>query len=129
MDLANPTVSDGKFEAMLWVHKANHDQFNSVWASETPVGVAMPRASQEEIAKVQPGASAQAVLFDPAAAGRVAGSRRRGGVEHERHRVRLAAPGIPGGLVGRDQEGLTAPIVSLPIQGTVATTASSPRVD
>jgi hypothetical protein len=26
VDLANPTVSDGKFKAMLWVHKANHNQ-------------------------------------------------------------------------------------------------------
>ena len=38
VDLANPTVSDGKFKAMLWVHKANHNQFNSVWASGDPTG-------------------------------------------------------------------------------------------
>src|SRR5215207_8793772 len=43
VDLANPTVSDGKFKSMLWVHKANHNQFNSVWAPETPPGAAMPR--------------------------------------------------------------------------------------
>jgi hypothetical protein len=66
VDLANPTVSDGKFRAMLWVHKANHNQFNSIWASETPPGIAMPRASQEEIAKVHLGALAQAVLLDRA---------------------------------------------------------------
>ena len=66
VDLANPTVSDGKFKAMLRAHKANHNQFNSIWASETPVGVAMPRASQEEIAKVHLGALAQAVLLDRA---------------------------------------------------------------
>ena len=66
VDLANPTVSDGKFKAMLWVHKANHNQFNSIWASETAPGVAMPRASQEEIAKVHIGALAQAVLLDRA---------------------------------------------------------------
>src|SRR5262249_51627629 len=64
VDLANPTVSDGKFKAMLWVHKANHNQFNSIWASETAPGVAMPRASQEEIAKVHLGALAQLVLLD-----------------------------------------------------------------
>ena len=49
VDLANPTVSDGKFKAMLWVHKANHNQFNSIWASETAPGVAMPRASQKRL--------------------------------------------------------------------------------
>ena len=57
---------DGKFKAMLWVHKANHNQFNSIWASETPPGVAMPRATQEEIAKVHLGALAKAVLLDRA---------------------------------------------------------------
>src|SRR5262245_21700371 len=66
VDLANTTVSDGKFKAMLWVHKANHNQFNSIWASETAPGVAMPRASQDEIAKVHLGALAQAVLLDRA---------------------------------------------------------------
>src|SRR5215470_7387212 len=49
--------------AMLWVHKANHNQFNSIWASETAPGVAMPRASQEEVAKVHFGALAQALLL------------------------------------------------------------------
>ena len=66
VDLANPTVSDGKFKAMLSVHKANHNQFNSIWAPETAPGVAMPRASQEEVAKVHLGALAQALLLDRA---------------------------------------------------------------
>src|SRR5262249_9614982 len=61
VDLANPTVSDGKFKAMLWVHKANHNQFNSVWAAESAPGAAMPRPSQERIAKVHLGALAFAV--------------------------------------------------------------------
>src|SRR6516225_4330116 len=36
VDLANPTVSDGKLKALLWVLGANHNQFNSTWPTETP---------------------------------------------------------------------------------------------
>ena len=60
VDLANPTVSSGQWKAMLWVYNANHNQFNSIWLSEA---AAMPRASQEQIAKVHFGALAQAVLL------------------------------------------------------------------
>ena len=121
VDLANPTVSDGKFKAMLWVHKANHNQFNSIWASETPVGVAMPRASQEEIAKVHLGALAQAVLLDraeyldvlrdhgAAVAWDPAGTEF---VSQYQDPERV--------FVQHNQEGLAAPVVSLPVQGTVA---------
>jgi len=121
VDLANPTVSDGKFKAMLWVHKANHNQFNSIWASETPVGVAMPRASQEEIAKVHLGALAQALLLDRAEYLEVL--RDHG----------AAVAWDPAGtefvsqyqdpervFVQHNQESLGAPVVSLPVQGTVA---------
>ncbi len=121
VDLANPTVSDGKFKAMLWVHKANHNQFNSIWASETPPGVAMPRTSQEQVARVHLGALAQAVLL-----------------EHREYMDVLrdhgaAAEWDPVGtdfvsqyqdperiFVQHNQEGLTPPVVSLPVQGTVA---------
>ena len=121
MDLANPTVSDGKFKAMLWVHKANHNQFNSIWASETAPGVAMPRASQEQIAKVHLGALAQAVLLDRpeyldvlrdhGAAGEwdPAGTEF---VSQYRDPERV--------FVQHNQEGLTPPVVSLPVQGSVA---------
>src|SRR5215813_12045743 len=121
VDLANPTVSDGKFKAMLWVHKANHNQFNSIWASETAAGVAMPRASQEEIAKVHLGALAQAVLLDraeyldvlrdhgAAVAWDPAGTEF---VSQYQDPERL--------FVQHNQEGLAAPVVSLPVQGTVA---------
>ena len=120
VDVANPTVSDGKFKAMLWVHKANHNQFNSIWASETAVGVAMPRASQEKIARVHLGAVAQAVLlgrteymdvlrdhgaaaaFDPAGAELVS-------QYQDPERI----------FVQHHQEGLAAPVVSLPVQGNV----------
>jgi len=121
VDLANPTVSDGKFKAMLWVHKANHNQFNSIWASETPPGVAMPRASQEEVAKVHLGALAQAVLLDraeyldvlrdhgAAVAWDPAGTEF---VSQYQDPERV--------FVQHNQESLAAPVVSLPVQGTVA---------
>jgi hypothetical protein len=121
VDPANATVSDGKFKAMLWVHKANHNQFNSVWASETPVGVAMPRESQEQIARVHLGALAQAVLLD---------RREYLAVLHDHG---AAAAWDPSGsefvsqyqdpervFVQHNQEGLAPPVVSLPVQGSVA---------
>ena len=122
VDLANPTVSDGKFRAMLWVHKANHNQFNSIWASETPPGVAMPRASQEEIARVHLGALAQATLLDKAEYMDV--------LRDHGAAVAWAPAGTefvsqfqdPARLfIEHNQEGLTTPVVSLPVQGTVAT--------
>src|SRR5579864_450132 len=64
VDLANPTVSDGKLKALLWVYGANHNQFNTIWASETAPGFAMPRPSQEQIAKVHFGALTRALLLD-----------------------------------------------------------------
>src|SRR5262249_1206617 len=122
VDLANPTVSDGKFKAMLWVHKANHNQFNSIWASETAPGVAMARPSQEQIAKVHLGALALAVLLGRAEYLDVL--RDHG----------AAVPWDPAGtefvsqyqdptriFVQHNQEGIGAPVVSLPVQGTVAT--------
>ena len=117
VDLANPTVSDGKFKAMLWVHKANHNQFNSVWAPD----VAMPRSNQEQIARVHLGALALAVLLD----------RREYFAVLRDHAV--ATAWNPAGtelvsqyqdpqrvFVQHNQEGLGPPVVSLPVQGTVA---------
>jgi hypothetical protein len=120
--LANPTVSDGKWKALLWVHKANHNYFNGVWAAEGgSAAVSMTRASQEQIAKVQFGALAQFVLLS--------------GTEYlavlKDHRV--AGPWFPSGVelisqyqdpdrffVQHHQEGVTPPQVSLPVQGTAA---------
>jgi hypothetical protein len=121
VDQANPTVSDGEFKAMLWVHKANHNQFNSIWASETGVGVAMPRASQEEVAKIHLGSLAQAVLLDRIEYFEV--------LRDHRAAEDWEPPGVD--LVSQyqddervfiqhNQEGLAAPVVSLPVQGTVA---------
>jgi len=64
VDSANPTVSDGKLKALLWVLGANHNQFNSTWPTETPPASTMPRADQEQVAKVALGALAQALLLD-----------------------------------------------------------------
>lgn len=121
VDLANPTVSDGKFKAMLWVHKANHNQFNSIWAPETPPGVAMPRPDQEQIAMVHIGAVAQAVLLDRKGYFAVLQDHAAVGqwdppdtelVSQYQDAERI--------FVQHNQEGLAPPVVSLPVQGTVA---------
>jgi hypothetical protein len=88
VDTANPTVSDGELKALLWVYRANHNQFNSVWASETAAGVAMPRPDQELVAKVFLGTIAQALLLNrkylpvegPSAGRNVDARQRRSGV-------------------------------------------------
>jgi hypothetical protein len=121
VDLANPTVSDGKLKALLWVYGANHNQFNSTWPSETAPGFAMPRASQEQIAKVHFGALTRALLLDQSEYLDVL---RDHGV---------ATAWVPAGaefvsqyqdlervFVEHNQEGLAAPQISSPVQGTVA---------
>ena len=106
---------------MLWVHKANHNQFNSVWAPETPPNVAMPRPNQEQIARVHLGALALAVLLD----------RREYFAVLRDHAVATAWDPAGTELVSQyqdpqrvfvqhNQEGLGPPVVSLPVQGTVA---------
>ena len=124
VDLANPTASDGELKALLWVYGANHNQFNSAWASETPPATTMPRADQELVAKVFLGTIAQALLLD----------------RHEYLEVlrdhRLAAAWMPVNVdlvsqyqdpervfIQHKQEGLAAPQVSLPVQGSAFTDA------
>jgi hypothetical protein len=121
VDLTNPTVSDGKWKALLWVYGANHNQFNSIWASETSPGTTMPRADQEQVARVHFGALAQAVLL---------GRAEYFDVLHDHAR---AVAWVPAGanfvsqyqdpervFLQHEQEGLGAPQVSLPVQGAVA---------
>ncbi|MGO9060960.1 MAG: alpha/beta hydrolase family protein [Candidatus Binataceae bacterium] len=121
VDLANPTVSDGKLKALLWVYRANHNQFNSVWASETPPATTMPRAEQEQIAEVHFGALAQALLLD------------RSEYFNVLRDHAVAVTWVPAGadfvsqyqdpkrvFVQHNQESLAAPEISLPVQGTVA---------
>jgi hypothetical protein len=120
VDLANPTVSDGKFKALLWVYGANHNQFNSIWASETLPGFAMPRPSQEQIARVHFGALAQAILLD-----------RPEYMDIVRDHA-AAITFVPAGVdfvsqyldpdrvfVQHNQESLAAPEISSPVQGSV----------
>jgi hypothetical protein len=121
VDTANPTVSDGELKALLWVYRANHNQFNSVWASETAAGVAMPRPDQELVAKVFLGTIAQALLLDRTEYLPVL-------KDH-----RLAETWMPVNVdlvsqyqdpervfIQHNQEGLLAPQVSLPVQGTAS---------
>jgi hypothetical protein len=120
VNLANPTVSDGKFKALLWVFGANHNQFNSVWPSETPPATTMPRPDQERVAKVQLGALAQLLL------------RRRTRYLKVLRDHAVAAPWMPAGtdfvsqyqdpqreFLVHNQEGLGPPQISAPVQGTV----------
>jgi hypothetical protein len=124
VDLANPTVSDGKLKALLWVIAANHNQFNSVWASETPPATTMPRADQEQVAKVHLGALAQALLLDRSRYLRVL-------KDHA-----AAAAWAPVGadfvsqyqdprrlFIQHNQESLATPEISAPVQGTVTANA------
>jgi hypothetical protein len=124
VDLANPTVSDGKLKALLWVYRANHNQFNSAWPSETPPGFAIPRAEQEQIASVYFGSLAQALLLD-----------RSEYLEIARDHAVAVAWMPPGAsfisqyqdpervFVQHNQESLGAPQISLPVQGTVVSGA------
>lgn len=60
VDLANPTAPAPGFKALLWVHRANHNFFNSVWDQESSGTIS--RSEQEQIAKVYLSALARAVL-------------------------------------------------------------------
>ena len=121
VDLANPTVSDGKFKSLLWVYRANHNQFNTAWSSETPPATTMPRADQELVARVHLGALAQALLLD-----------RTEYLDVLRDHA-AAVAWVPAGAdfvsqyqdperiyLQHEQESLAAPQISLPVQGTVA---------
>ena len=124
VSLANPTVSDGEMKTLLWVYGANHNQFNSVWASETPPATTMPRADQELVAKVFLGTIAQALLLDRAEYLDVLRD----------HRLAETWMPVNADLVSQyqdpervfiqhNQESLLAPQVSLPVQGTAAADA------
>ncbi len=120
VDPANPTVSDGKLKALLWVIAANHNQFNSIWPSETPPATTMPRADQEQVAKVHLGALAQALLLN----------RSRYLAVLRDHAAAVAWAPVGADFVSQyqdtqrlfvqhNQESLAAPEISAPVQGTV----------
>ena len=124
VSLANPTVSDGELKTLLWVYGANHNQFNSVWGSETPPATTMPRADQELVAQVFLGTIAQAMLLDRAEYLEVLRD----------HRLAETWMPVNADLVSQfqdperifiqhNQESLLAPQVSLPVQGTASATA------
>lgn len=123
VDLTDPAHSDGKFKALLWVIGANHNQFNSAWPSETPAATTMSRPDQEQVAKVHLGALAQALLL-----------RRSGYLKVLRDHA-SATSWEPAGaefvsqyqdprreFLLHNQEGLGAPQISAPVQGTVTAT-------
>src|SRR5262249_15599524 len=102
----------------------NHNQFNTVWPSETPPATTLPRTGQEQIAKVHLGALAQAFLLD-----------RLEYLDVLRDHA-AAVTWVPAGtnfvsqyqdadriFVQHNQEGVAAPQISLPVQGTVAADA------
>ena len=62
VNLANPTAPARGFKALVWVHGANHNFFNSVWDQESDDTIS--RSEQEQIAKVYISALAQALLND-----------------------------------------------------------------
>jgi hypothetical protein len=120
VDLANPTVSDGKFKALLWVIGANHNHFNSVWTAEFGPATTLSRTQQEQVAKVHLGALAQVLLL-----------RRRRYLRVLRDHA-VAVAWVPAGVdfvsqyqdprrrfLQHNQEGLAAPEISAPTQGTV----------
>ncbi len=124
VDLANPTADDGELKALLWVYGANHNQFNSAWPSETPPATTMPRPDQELVLKVFIGTIAQAMLLDHIPYLEVLRD----------HRLASAWMPVNVDLVSQyqdpervfiqhEQEGLVAPQVSLPVQGSALTDA------
>jgi hypothetical protein len=61
-NLANPLTPAKGHKSLVWVHRANHNYFNSTWDQESPVPT-LARTEQEQIARVFIGAVAQAELL------------------------------------------------------------------
>jgi hypothetical protein len=121
VDVANPTQSDGKFKALLWVYGANHNHFNSVWGPDG--NPTMTRAQQEQIAKVHLGALSRLLLLD-----------QKGYLAVLKDHARAVA-WVPSGtdfvsqyqsprrvFVMHNQEAVAPPEISAPLQGTVTAT-------
>jgi hypothetical protein len=124
VDLANPTLSDGKCKGLLYVYAANHNQFNSVWGSETPPATTMPRALQEQVAKVFIGVVAQALLLDRDEYGDALRDHAAAAAWHPPAVDLVSQYQDPERVfIQHEQESLAAPQVSLPVQGSVAADA------
>lgn len=63
IDLANPTACPDGYKALVWIFRANHNFFNSVWAQESP-NPTLTRGEQELIARTYIGSIAQAELLE-----------------------------------------------------------------
>src|SRR5262249_17261093 len=119
VDLANPTTSDGRFKALLWVYRANHNQFNTTWPTETPGTPTLTRAEQEQVARVQFGAVAAAVLLDRSEYREVLRDHAAASAWMPPRTVFVSQYQDPERvLLLHNQEGLGAPQVSFPVQGT-----------
>jgi hypothetical protein len=124
VDQANPTVSDGHFKALLWVHHANHNQFNTTWPTETPGTPTLTRAEQEQVAKVQFGALAAAVLLDRREYRAVLRDHAAASAWMPPRSVFASQYQDPERVfLLHNQESLSAPQVSSPVQGIVAADA------
>ena len=124
VDLANPTADDGERKALLWVYGANHNQFNSAWPSETPPATTMPRPDQELVLKVFIGTIAQAMLLDHTAYLEVLRDHRRASAWMPVNVDLVSQYQDPERVfIQHEQEGLVAPQVSLPVQGSAFTDA------
>src|SRR5262249_17378173 len=123
VDLANPTTSDGRFKSLLWVHRANHNQFNTTWPTETPGTPTLTRAEQEQVAKVQFGALG-AVLLERSEYREVLRDHTAASAWMPPRTVFVSQYQDPKRIfILHNQEGLSAPEVSSPVQGTVAADA------
>jgi hypothetical protein len=124
VDLANPTSSDGKFKSLLWVYRANHNQFNTTWPTETPGTPTLTRAEQEQVARVQFGALAAAVLLDRSEYREVLRDHAASSPWMPPRTVFTSQYQHPQRVfILHNQESLGAPQVSSPVQGTVAADA------
>ena len=62
INLANPTQEAKGFKSLLWIYGANHNHFNSVWATRGRP-LPYPAPHQENVAKVYLSAIAQGTLL------------------------------------------------------------------
>jgi hypothetical protein len=126
VDLANPTASDGRFKALLWVYRANHNQFNTTWPTQDPRAPlpTLTRAEQEQVARVQFGALAAAVLLDRSEYREVLRDHAAASAWMPPRTLFVSQYQDPERVfLLHNQEGLGAPQVSSPTQGTVTADA------
>ena len=125
VDLGNPTAAPGGYKALVWIYRANHGFFNSVWDQESPK-TPLLRPEQEQIARAYFGAIAQAELLGRAQFREIL----------KDHRVAFNNSWLPAGsqiisqyqdphrlFIQHFKEAGATLAVSAPVQGTVTATA------